>query len=116
MNPSIETRSTPATHGIARPNLIANPLARRCPYPVGHKVLMDVERVAEIAQWLAGWEHICHTPTPLRTLPDLAQSLGIGALRLKDESRRSPIKSFKALGAPIALIRLILRLYPDRGI
>lgn len=97
------------------PILISNPLACRSVYPPEHKTLMAIERVAECQQWLSTWEHICHTPTPLWSLPDLAQTLGVSEVRLKDESTRSSIKSFKALGAPIALIRLILRLYPDQG-
>lgn len=115
MNPSsIETRRTSSEQVIARPTMIANPLASHTPYPATHRALMDIARVAECEQWLSAWEHIRHSPTPLWSLPDLAQSLGIGELRLKDESTRSSIQSFKALGAPIALIRLILRLYPDR--
>jgi N-carbamoyl-L-amino-acid hydrolase len=34
---------------------------------------------------------------------------------LKDESLRSPLESFKALGAPIALLRLIQRRWPEHG-
>ncbi|MBV6271506.1 diaminopropionate ammonia-lyase [Alcaligenaceae bacterium CGII-47] len=91
--------------------VIANPLACRSVYPPEHKALMAIERVAECEQWLSTWEHLRHTPTPLWSLPDLAHALGVTEIRLKDESTRSSIKSFKALGAPIALIRLILRLY-----
>lgn len=116
MSPSsTQTQRTPADHKIARPILIANPLACRSAYPSEHKSLMAIERVAECRQWLSTWEHIRHTPTPLWSLPDLAHTLGVSEIRLKDESTRSSIKSFKALGAPIALIRLILRLYPDQG-
>jgi len=54
-------------------------------------------------------------PTPLRELPGLARRLGIGQLCIKDESVRSPLGSFKALGAPIALLRLIQRRWPERA-
>lgn len=37
-------------------------------------------------------------PDPLISLPDLAARLNITALTVKDESARSPLGSFKALG------------------
>ena len=48
-------------------------------------------------------------------LPDLAAELGVGQLLVKDESQRSSLGSFKALGAPIALVRLILRRFPEHN-
>ena len=44
-----------------------------------------------------------HTPTPLHSLPALAARLGIGELRLKDESQRFGFGAFKALGGVIAV-------------
>lgn len=112
---STQAPRTPADQGITRPILIANPLACRSAYPLEHKALMAIERVAECKRWLSSWEHMRRTPTPLWSLPDLAHTLGVAEIRMKDESTRSTIMSFKALGAPVALIRLILRLYPDQG-
>ena len=45
-------------------------------------------------------------------MPDLAKQLQGARFSVKDESVRSSLGSFKALGAPIALVRQILRLHP----
>jgi diaminopropionate ammonia-lyase len=44
-----------------------------------------------------------YAPTPLVTLPGLAARLGLGALLVKDESRRFGLKAFKGLGASWAV-------------
>lgn len=49
-----------------------------------------------------------HRPTPLRSLPALADELGLGAIHLKDEGYRLGLSSFKALGGAYAVIRLVL--------
>ena len=49
-----------------------------------------------------------HRPTPLRSLPALANELGLGAIHLKDEGYRLGLGSFKALGGAYAVIRLVL--------
>jgi diaminopropionate ammonia-lyase len=46
-------------------------------------------------------------PTPLRPLPSLARSLGIGTLLAKDETARFDLNAFKLLGARFAVDRLI---------
>jgi diaminopropionate ammonia-lyase len=51
----------------------------------------------------------------LWNLPDLAAELRIAGISLKDESMRSPLGSFKVLGAPVALLRLIGRLWPEHN-
>lgn len=48
-----------------------------------------------------------YRPTPLYSLPGLARSLGIGELRVKDESERFGLKAFKALGATYAVYRFL---------
>ena len=47
-----------------------------------------------------------YAPTPLVSLPVLAESLGIQALHIKDEGKRLGLGSFKALGGAYATIRL----------
>ena len=47
-------------------------------------------------------------PTPLHDLPALAAELGIGTLRVKDETGRMGLGSFKALGAAHAIARAAL--------
>jgi len=44
-----------------------------------------------------------HAPTPLYALPALAERLGVGELRVKDESQRFGFGAFKALGGVIAV-------------
>jgi diaminopropionate ammonia-lyase family len=94
----------------------ANPNARRRDYDAALRSIMSIERGAESRRWLSHWSMLTPGATPLRALPGLAQRLSIGALWMKDESVRSPLGSFKALGAPIALLRLILRRWPERGL
>lgn len=93
--------------------LVINPQFRRSAYPSDLKNMLNILRADECAQWLANWPQINDGATPLYQLPDLADQLGIGALYLKDESIRSPLGSFKALGAPVALLRQILRRHPE---
>lgn len=93
--------------------LVANPQARRTPYPVELRQVMNMETARESRRWLARWAELSSEPTPLYDLPGVADQLGIARLSVKDESVRSPLGSFKALGAPIALLRQIMRLHPD---
>jgi N-carbamoyl-L-amino-acid hydrolase len=64
---------------------------------------------------LATWSRLSADPTPDWSLPGLAAALGVASITVKDESRRSSLGSFKALGAPNALIDLVLRRWPDRA-
>ncbi|WP_109481055.1 diaminopropionate ammonia-lyase [Paraburkholderia sp. C35] len=91
--------------------LIANPRAVRDTYPDTLRAILDVESAEQSRAWLSGWNLISREATPLWTLPDTAAQLGIAQLCVKDESFRSPLGSFKALGAPVALMRLVMRLW-----
>jgi len=91
----------------------ANKRAIRARYPAELESILSVAKAAESRQWLATWSGIEPGPTPLYALDGLAESLGVAKVLLKDESVRSELGSFKVLGAPIALIRLIRRLWPD---
>jgi diaminopropionate ammonia-lyase len=92
--------------------LIANRHASHTDYPDDLKTILSVESAEQSRAWLKNWELLNPASTPLWDLPDAAARLGIARLSIKDESVRSPLGSFKALGAPIALVRLILRLWP----
>ncbi|WP_083654936.1 diaminopropionate ammonia-lyase [Burkholderia sp. SRS-W-2-2016] len=94
--------------------LIHNQNAERSPYPSELKEILSIEKAQESRAWLLGWDKIASNATPLYELPGLAKKLGVGSLSIKDESVRSELGSFKALGAPIALVRLILRAWPDQ--
>jgi diaminopropionate ammonia-lyase len=96
--------------------LLSNPHAVRRPYPVDLAAIMNIESAKQSQRWLAPWTELARAATPLYALPDLAGKLQVGAIHVKDESVRSPLGSFKALGAPVALIRQVLRLYPAHDI
>lgn len=92
--------------------LITNPRAERTPYPAELRAILSIDKARQSRQWLSRWRKIAPGATPLRDLPDLADKLQIARFSVKDESARSPLGSFKALGAPAALVRQILRLHP----
>jgi diaminopropionate ammonia-lyase len=96
--------------------LIANPRSSRTAYPEALQNILNIRSADESGAWLANWEQISRPATPLWDLPDAAARLGVGRLSLKDESFRSPLGSFKALGAPIALMRLVMRQWHTHGI
>ena len=93
--------------------LFLNPRATRADYPAELSAIMNITQAHESREWLSSWRGIHRNATPLYDLPDAAARCQVGRLCLKDESVRSPLGSFKALGAPIALVRQILRLHPD---
>jgi len=57
---------------------------------------------AEISSWPG------YAPTKLRDLPTVADALGLAAVRIKDESSRFGLGSFKALGGAYAVARLLM--------
>ncbi|AOJ42467.1 PLP-dependent lyase/thiolase [Burkholderia lata] len=91
--------------------LIKNPRASRSAYPEHLREIMNVKSAQESGVWLSHWDQMNRSGTPLWALPDAAEAFGIAQLYLKDESVRSPLGSFKALGAPVALMRLVARLW-----
>lgn len=93
---------------------IANPNVKRETYPDALKSIMSIQKANESRAWLSEWSRLNHNGTPLYSLPDLASELGVAEILVKDESERSVLGSFKALGAPIALVRLILRQFPEQ--
>jgi diaminopropionate ammonia-lyase len=95
--------------------LFSNPHATREAYPESLQHIMSIKQADESRRWLSTWNQLCATATPLWDLHDLAKKLNVGQICVKDESARSPLGSFKALGAPIALVRLILRLFPQKN-
>ncbi|MEM5339654.1 diaminopropionate ammonia-lyase [Paraburkholderia azotifigens] len=96
--------------------LVANPRATRAAYPAELKAILSIEKAQESRAWLSCWDKISSDATPLRDLPGLAARLKVGSINIKDESARSVLGSFKALGAPIALVRLIQRLWPNHDL
>ncbi|SAK79128.1 diaminopropionate ammonia-lyase [Caballeronia hypogeia] len=91
--------------------LVSNAKSARTAYPDALRAILDMQAANESRAWLAHWPLIHREGTPLWSLPDAAARLGIASVRVKDESMRSPLGSFKALGAPVALARLVTRLF-----
>ncbi|SFC53918.1 diaminopropionate ammonia-lyase [Polaromonas sp. OV174] len=97
------------------PMLIPNPLARRGTYEAALQLVMNIALARESRRWLSHWAVLNPGATPVWQLPQLAQRLSVGQISVKDESTRSSLGSFKVLGAPIALLRLIQRRWPDKA-
>ncbi len=95
--------------------LLTNPHAVRCAYPAPLRQLLNIDKAAESRRWLRCWPEQFSSPSPVWALAGLARQLGLAQISLKDESSRSPLASFKVLGAPVALLRLILRHWPASG-
>ena len=64
---------------------------------------------ASLDQVRSHLECIDYKVTPLFSLPELAAERGVGAIFVKDESQRSTLKSFKALGGAHAVVRVVLQ-------
>ena len=92
-----------------------NPHAARRPYDADLQALLSLAEGRAARQRLAGWSGLSAWPTPAWSLPGLARRLGLAGLMVKDESKRSPLGSFKALGAPNALLKLVQRRFAAQG-
>ena len=69
----------------------------------------NYKKVQEYHKSLAVYE-----PTPLVSLEELAEELGIKAVYLKDESKRFGLNAFKALGASYAVGNLLKNIGSDK--
>ncbi len=95
--------------------LFPNPQARRMPYEPALRSILNIAQGQTSRAWLSSWSLLHGANTPLWSLPGLAVTLGLGQVSVKDEALRSPLASFKVLGAPVALLRLIQRRWPDKA-
>lgn len=93
--------------------LVSNPRALRDEYPHSLRSIMSIAEARHTRSWLSRWKLLSPEPTPLWHLPDLARKLDLADVCVKDESMRSSLGSFKALGAPAALVRLVVRRHPS---
>lgn len=92
--------------------LFKNPQATPIPYPNELANILNKQAALNAKQKLANWPLLNPEPTPLRDMQGTAAALGIKTLWIKDESQRSELASFKVLGAPNALINLIVKHFP----
>ena len=74
--------------------MLANRNATRGSYPSELRSILCAEKARECGRWLSSWSGINPGPTPLYALDGLAHELGLAAILLKDESVRSPLRSF----------------------
>lgn len=94
--------------------LISNARASFGPYPDYLERILNIEGANESRSWLSRWSLLRADSTALWDMHGTAAQLKVARIGIKDESMRSELGSFKALGAPIALIRLIQRLFSER--
>ncbi len=92
-----------------------NPRATRRPYDTGLQRLLSVAAGSAARARLSCWALLSAHPTPAWALTGLGAAIGISGLSVKDESKRSRLGSFKALGAPNALVELVQRRHPGSG-
>ena len=82
--------------------LAPNPRLPRSPtFGPDQRRVIDPKGIPQLCQDLAQCPR--HVPTPLVSLPALAGRLGVGEIRVKDESQRFGFGAFKALGGVIAV-------------
>ena len=81
-----------------------NTHADRRPYDADLQQVLSLSAGRVARERLATWPILSPHPTPAWSLPGLAAALGVAGLTLKDESRRSILGSFKALGGSRVLL------------
>jgi diaminopropionate ammonia-lyase len=87
---------------MLRPWLARNPRARPgLTFGPEQRFVIDPNGIPELCGMLTACPR--HTPTPLYTLTNLAEQLGLGEIRVKDESQRFGFGAFKALGGVFAV-------------
>jgi len=79
--------------------------ARERLYGAAEAEVLDAAGMAAARRDLLAWPG--YKPTPLLDLRDAAARLGLGAVWYKDESGRFGLNSFKAMGAPYAVLRYL---------
>jgi len=75
------------------------------PLTANDQAAFGLSVVADVRRHLA---YVPYQKTSLHSLPNLAAALKVGTILVKDESERSSLGSFKALGGSHAVIRLVL--------
>jgi diaminopropionate ammonia-lyase family len=90
--------------------LARNPRADRARlYDAEQRAVIDPDRLPDIGSFGVADKG----PTPLLALPALARRLGLGDIRVKDESQRFGFGAFKALGGVFA-VREFVTMHDDR--
>jgi diaminopropionate ammonia-lyase len=87
--------------------LLANPHLEDRPYGDAEREILSLERHSAARAEIRSWPG--YAPTPLHPLRRLARELGLGSVWYKDEGPRFGLGSFKALGGPYGIGRLLGR-------
>ena len=84
-------------------NVMRYHLNAKRPRPGASLDMLNAAEADRARRFHAGFPQ--YAPTPLIPLPYLASALGLGNIRVKDESRRFGLNAFKVLGASYAMGR-----------
>jgi diaminopropionate ammonia-lyase len=82
-----------------------NPRARSLAFGRDQQYVVNPNGVPELLDMLKACP--AHKETPLHSLPALAARLGVGEVRIKDESQRFGFGAFKALGGVLAVYNVL---------
>ena len=86
--------------------IAANPRVRKGqPFGREQQYVVNPNGVPELTDELAACP--AHRTTPLHSLPALAKRLGVGEIRIKDESQRFGFGAFKALGGVLGVYNVL---------
>ena len=93
---------------------ILNPNAAPAgPYPARQQAVIGRAAHREARTEITSWPG--YEPTPLRNQWSLAEQLGLGSVRVKDESARFGLGSFKALGGAYGVRQVMKERAPEAG-
>lgn len=74
-------------------------------YPAEPKSIINMKEFAHAKEVITSWPG--YAPTPVHVLDGLAKEIGVGKIFYKDEAPRFGLNSFKGLGGPYAVFRLL---------
>lgn len=87
--------------------ILANPSVERRPWSDEEERVLAREGARRAREEIASWPG--YEPTPLRRLDGLAEEVGVGSVRYKDEAARFGLGAFKALGGAYAVLGIVRR-------
>lgn len=85
--------------------LVRNEQAEYGAYPPALAPILDLSSHRAAREQIESWPG--YAPTPLHTLPGLAEALGLDCIWLKDESPRFGLGAFKSIGGAYAVYRFL---------
>jgi len=76
------------------------------PYPDSLKAILNKKDVPQVISDIKKWPN--YKTTPLHSLENIAQTIGVNKIWYKDESKRFGLGSFKALGGAYAVAKQVI--------